>query len=206
MWRINNGTSYNSFFYWTPAEFYSDTAASDPADTSGAVVGVLDKNGIVRKVRASGHQIIMSGIPSIRTKLRNIRQRYPIHPLAGDKDVGLASARALKHMFTTKQSEVLLQSELNIPSSTLPFWINPSTTARHFHRMNVVGINIDRWVSNTTTLVTTEQENGHTHRLKILRTLDKSSGEYTYQLIDCDGFGPTCADGHSKICLTDDLC
>lgn len=49
-----------TYFYRTPVEFFTPTAdvEIDPADTDKGAVGVLDRNGVVRKVRASGHWIV----------------------------------------------------------------------------------------------------------------------------------------------------
>jgi len=47
----------------------------DEADTSGGVTGVLDSEGNVQQVRASGHWIMF---PKIKGFPQEIRQRYPV--------------------------------------------------------------------------------------------------------------------------------
>lgn len=51
------GSALQLYYYWTPTEFFGNATGGDLADTSGDIVGVLDANGVVRKVRASGHYV-----------------------------------------------------------------------------------------------------------------------------------------------------
>ena len=76
-----NGTRPN-IFYITPKEFFegAEEPDRDPADTSKGVVGVLDEEGVVREVAASGTRIFLPDIPGIG----KIRLRYPIAPLHYD--------------------------------------------------------------------------------------------------------------------------
>ncbi|XP_064645723.1 uncharacterized protein LOC135499028 [Lineus longissimus] len=78
-----NGTNSNTY-YMTPVEFFSTTQnkEQDSADTGTKShgVGVLDRNGTVRSVVASGHNIILPHIPGVG----KIRQRWPIAPLHGE--------------------------------------------------------------------------------------------------------------------------
>lgn len=199
-----NGSALQLYYYWTPTEFFGNATGGDLADTSGDIVGVLDANGVVRKVRASGHYILFPTIPGVG---KAIRQRYPIAPLSFSKNPGFMNARALKHLLATKQNQ-LLDQKLNIGKASLPLWTNPSTKGnRHFHRVDIGSNVVDSWdlgKTNKTTVVS-EQEDGHTHQLTIQRTANPAGG-YIYTLLDCDGLGATCPDGHFKMCLTDNSC
>ena len=68
-------------YYQTPVEFFNARDKNeDAADTTPVKpIGVLDKNGNVRQVTASGHYITLPEIPGIG----RIRQRYPIMPVHG---------------------------------------------------------------------------------------------------------------------------
>lgn len=85
-----------SLFYRTPVEFFEAGQAMtpDPADTSGSGKGmcVLDPNGVVRRVAASGHHVF---IPSIGGGVGSLRQRYPIMPLHVDGATGYKETKAL---------------------------------------------------------------------------------------------------------------
>lgn len=64
--------------------------------------------------------------------------------------------------------------------------------------------------------------NGHTHTFRITATLvlfltwlfltpsteayAQVGDNYQYTVVDCDNNGPTCLDGHTKVCETDDQC
>ena len=58
--------------------FFRDQTDTNPADTGKDVVGVLDRNGEVKKVRAAGTRIFLPSIPGVG----EIRLRYPVHPVS----------------------------------------------------------------------------------------------------------------------------
>ena len=69
-----NGT-YNRLYFRTPNEFYTGLEVdTDAADTSGGSYGVLDKDGTLRSVRASGIRVHLPNIEGVGI----LRQRYPI--------------------------------------------------------------------------------------------------------------------------------
>ena len=86
-----NGTN-SAVYYMTPKEFYAGNERDDPADTTKGVVGVLDKNGEVRSVMASGHRIFIPSIPAVG----EIRQRYPVMPIHGKGQTVFKELQALK--------------------------------------------------------------------------------------------------------------
>ena len=76
-----DGVRYN-IFYITPEEFFQGAGEPDPdpADTSKGTVGVLDQEGVVRNVMASGTRIFLPDLPDIG----KIRLRYPVAPVHSD--------------------------------------------------------------------------------------------------------------------------
>ncbi|XP_041361296.1 uncharacterized protein LOC121377385 [Gigantopelta aegis] len=85
----------SKYYYKTPVEFFhGGEVQKDAADTAKGQVGVLDPQGNVRKVVASGHRIFF---PSI-TGLGVIRQRYPIMPVHGEGSAVWKELNALKEM------------------------------------------------------------------------------------------------------------
>lgn len=69
-------SSYLFSIIRTPIEFYSGTTEHDAADTARNAVGVLDKNGQVKKAAPTGFRIMTPKIPDVGV----IRLRYPIFP------------------------------------------------------------------------------------------------------------------------------
>ena len=88
-----NGTNSN-IYYMTPQEFYDGDERDDPADTTKNVVGVLDGNGEVRAMRASGLRIFLPSIPGVG----EIRQRYPVMPIHGEGQTVFKELQALKEI------------------------------------------------------------------------------------------------------------
>ena len=82
----------SAIYYQTPQEFFNGDERDDPADTTQGVVGVLDKNGEIRSVRASGHRNFIPSIPGVG----EIRQRYPVMPIHGEGQTVFKELQALK--------------------------------------------------------------------------------------------------------------
>jgi len=62
-----------SLRFVTPESFYSGgNEETDPADTSGGVMGVVDPTGVLRETRAAGHWV---HFPAIKGFKHSIRQR-----------------------------------------------------------------------------------------------------------------------------------
>ena len=87
-----NGTN-SKVYYLAPQEFFDgDERDEDPADTTQGVVGVLDSNGEVRAMRASGHRIYIPSIPGVG----ETRQRYQVMPIHGEGQTVFKELQALK--------------------------------------------------------------------------------------------------------------
>ena len=94
---LTSATAYdgvNSRFYGiTPTFFYQRAEETViAADTTGGVMGVLARNGWVRKVRASGHRIVMRGIRGVG----DVRQRWPIMPLHVNGNAMMKAIQAMR--------------------------------------------------------------------------------------------------------------
>ena len=90
--KAYNGANTQKYFN-TPSEFYkgAGSGGTDPADTTGGDVGVLDPNGIVRSCRASGFYIHLPEIDGIGS----VRIRYPIAPVTVEGDTVYKEVQAL---------------------------------------------------------------------------------------------------------------
>jgi len=190
--------SENERFYWTPSEFFEDESTTE-------TVGVMDANGVVRSVRASGIRTIL---PKIKGVPQLIRQRYPIPPLSFNKNFGVMNAKALKHIFSTNQSEELIKSELHLPQPDLWIWTSMSNNSAvpHWHRVDITEKMRKIWDQNETAriVIPSGKANRHFHTLTITRL--KGPNGFTYTLVDCDKKGSVCVDGHTKFCFTDKSC
>jgi len=189
-----SSASPNGFFYWTPTELFETDSTT--------TVGVIDKNGVIQRVRASG---IYTFLPSLAGSSSHIRLRYPIAPISWNKNLGYMSAKALKHMYSENQADNLVTSDLHLLTAIATLYSDRSTvaTGTHFHRLDVPGDTVNGWNKNASAILTviTENEQGHFHTLKLTRS--KGPNGFSYTIVDCDGKGKVCVDGLSKICLND---
>eukprot|EP00056_Hartaetosiga_gracilis_P010237 m.150073 g.150073 ORF g.150073 m.150073 type:complete len:1083 (+) comp13278_c0_seq1:52-3300(+) len=200
-----NGSATNSFFH-TPAEFFSSSSDSDvdAADTSTGTVGNLDHNGNVQRVRSSGHWILFPEIDGFDYR---IRQRYPIMPLhsAGSSTwkelkalqeltVGLSSSEDTSYLngldeFFEEKNGVRLE---------LLFTSNADVGA-HSHHVTVAGADLNELRAGRTVTLSTTQDNGHTHTVKVSRTsLVSLNGRktYKYNMLQCDSAVSVLLDGN----------
>ena len=83
----------NRKFYQTPIEFFAgDVKGRSAADTVRKSVGVLDRRGKLRKMKASGTRVFLPNIPGVGT----LRTRYPIVPVHGEGSAVWKELEALK--------------------------------------------------------------------------------------------------------------
>ncbi|CAL1547339.1 unnamed protein product [Lymnaea stagnalis] len=115
-----NGT-FSGLYYRTPTEFFSGgEVGSSPADTVKGSVGVLDKNGTVRSLSASGIRIFLPNIPGVGV----LRTRYPITPIHGESSGVWKELNALKDIVMKLSSNEKFLVE-KVPRAPLP-----TTTAK----------------------------------------------------------------------------
>ncbi|XP_070209272.1 uncharacterized protein [Littorina saxatilis] len=95
-----NGTN-SRHFYHTPAQFFrsGNEVNSDPADTVKGVVGVLDPNGKVRSVVASGVRIFLPEIKGVGV----LRTRYPVMPVYAEGSTIWKELEALRDVVMNMQ-------------------------------------------------------------------------------------------------------
>jgi len=73
-----NGT-HSKAYYFTPVEFFAGNEVShDPADTTKAATGVLDRQGNLRLMKSSGMRTILPNIAGVGS----LRMRYPLMPVS----------------------------------------------------------------------------------------------------------------------------
>ena len=97
---LTRATAYdgvNSRFYGITPTFFFNQAEETmvAADTTGGEMGVLARNGWVRRVRASGHRIVMRGIRGVG----DVRQRWPIMPLHVNGNAMMKAIQAMRDHF-----------------------------------------------------------------------------------------------------------
>jgi len=75
--KAYNGTHSKSYYY-TPVEFFQGAeVAHDPADTTKAATGVLDRHGNLRLMKSSGIRTVLPNIGGVGS----LRTRYPLMPV-----------------------------------------------------------------------------------------------------------------------------
>ena len=205
--KAYDGTRYN-IFYNTPEELFmgSEEPERDPADTSKGVVGVLDQQGKVRRVVASGTRIHLPNIPGVG----KIRTRYPISPLHDDGNTIFKEVQALKDivMRMNKYSHMLREQ----PSGgngggdggdpMYKFTMGMSTRdppGLHTHEFEVPRSEVESMMTKGTTYeVETDLANGHEHTLVIRYDKNAAKNHWVIQSCDSNNF---CWDGHPMFVL-----
>ncbi|KAH3866832.1 hypothetical protein DPMN_029955, partial [Dreissena polymorpha] len=197
-----NGT-FNKLYYRTPAELFADGRAVDHsnADTAKGVVGVLDPQGNVRKVVASGTRIILPNIEGVG----QIRTRYPIMPFHSDGQQTRKELDALKDMVMNMakygplfETEPTTLSLANQTYNNQPHLLKVAPTSRdppgyHDHEINIVQSDLNELKQGQTIrAILTSVDNGHQHSVDV--SMD-SHGHFV--MASCDGMAH-CWDGHSN--------
>ena len=181
------GTSAKQYFQ-TPEEFWDGgEVGSNAADTSRGVVGVLDGDGTVQRMSASGVRIILPDIG----ELKAVRQRYPIAPIHGEGNAVWKAMDAIKdvlldpYRYTHMYRYASLRTDLSTDKNVTP----------HYHRIILTAGEKTRLDDGEDVLVTTREADGHTHSiiLKFVRPLQ------VYRMVSCDGQAKRCSDGHRHI-------
>jgi len=190
-----NGTA-TSAFYRTPAEFFTgaNLTDTDPADTSGEAVGVLDeKTGQVRKVMASGSWTVLPEIAG----LGRLRQRYPILPVHSHGGTAWKELKALEEIIRFSSSDVSLSA---MHDELFGITLLLSMGSGHQHSIHIASDKLAKLVDGETVEVWSSQANGHSHRVKFLR--DSDGG---FRIVQCDGHAASegCADGHRSLTKVD---
>ncbi|CAH1788966.1 unnamed protein product [Owenia fusiformis] len=196
--KAYNGTNHR-VYYQTPIEFYTGAAGEgDAADTAEDAVGVLDPEGNVRKVAASGTYILLPDIPGVGT----LRQRYPIMPIHEEGSAIYQEMEAVRDLVHESKTYHSLYREMpefeNIdevtpePYEAITLETGIATSSPHAHLVQLTAEDVEAVRNDGIVDVTTSPKNGHSHSLKVTF----SAGEYI--IWSCDG-NVSCRDGHPRI-------
>lgn len=157
-------------YYMTPSEFYSGgTGISDPADTSKRGAGVLDENGNIVKVEASGIPILYQNIDGVGS---NIRARHAIYPTHDEGNPSWKELKALEAVQLTGDQAMTA----SVREEALGIKFELTFASGHVHTIQVPGHILvtklakegDTWVASSSL------NNGHEHQVTIKRGKDNA--------------------------------
>ena len=204
-----NGTNSKDY-YLTPVQFFSGGEVDkDTADTTRSSVGVLDRNGAVRSLKASGIRILLPEIRDVGV----MRTRYPVMPVHAEgspiwkevealRDVVMDMHKYLRYFQAqpgltindTAPPEPELRHVLLSTSSS-----NPAPVGLHAHTLQLTEEQAARLMRKPKKriLVRTSEENGHSHLLAV--KFDKDKQRFYYS--QCDS-SARCFDGHPTVLVS----
>lgn len=198
--KAYNGT-HNKLYYRTPVEFFSSKGSvdHDRADTAKGSVGVLDQQGQVRQMVASGIRIMLPKIEGVG----RIRTRWPIVPIHAEGQHTRKELEALKDMVMNMPTYSTLFEEMptSVSQANKLFMetehlLKIPPTSRdppglHDHDLVIHEYDIESMKQgNTVKGVLSSISNAHQHSVDI-----KMTGNNTYIMTSCDGMA-RCWDGH----------
>lgn len=196
--KAYNGTN-SKYYYFTPAEFYSTAkpGETDRADTDKGAVGVLDRNGVMKKVVTSGTHISLPEIEGVGS----LRMRWPIVPIHMEGSSTGKELFALKemvnHMSTYASYFVEPPSATSGAHTNLPDghfvtqYTHRDPPGFHRHDIYVSHEEMSSLAAGHTVSVFTSTDQGHEHTIDM--GFNKTSG--VYHIVACDSL-PHCWDGH----------
>ncbi len=203
-----NGTN-SKVYYLTPNDFFTadGEVGRDPADTVRNAVGVLDRNGDVKLVRASGTRIFIPNIPGAGV----LRQRYPIMPVHGEGEPVWKEMEALKDILLEPKKFSYMFRENIKPTPPRGDDSNdnneddeglylktskslPTPVGEHEHFITFTAEEWKELKSGKCLNTETTEANGHSHAVKV-RCVRKCS---RFVLVKCDG-KRNCFDNHRRI-------
>jgi hypothetical protein len=202
--KAYNGSRTN-IFYRTPEAFFGDgEAAGDPADTSKGTVGVLNRDGEVVRVVASGTRIFLPEIGNLGI----LRTRYPINGVYDDGNSAFKTAEAVKDIVLNQQKYAHMMNELPPGGGTggdpvdkmVEFAMGQSTSrdppGQHIHHFSLLQSELDdmKEETGTTRDVDTSENNGHSHMLVV--KWDSSISQFVADTCDNQA---DCWDEHSRV-------
>ncbi|CAH1800447.1 unnamed protein product [Owenia fusiformis] len=193
--KAYNGTN-SKVYYLTPQEFFTgDTIGKDPADTARGSAGVLDKQGVVRAVRASGMRIFFPNIPGVGT----LRQRWPIMPVHGEGSAVWKELEAIKDiLFNPQKYRHMYPDGGNVVppvDGDLTLQVAYTTSdppGPHSHIVTLTEQQAQDVRNGQSVVAFTSEDNSHQHQITIRYQTNPSS----YFIAKCDGVD-TCWDRHA---------
>ncbi|XP_013398935.1 uncharacterized protein LOC106165315 [Lingula anatina] len=191
----------NALYYQTPVEMFARKQRGDTADTGRYGVGVLDKNGVVRTVDASGFRVKLN-----IADVGEIRQRWPIMPASVEGSTIMKEIDALKDMVMDQQRYINMyrESPLALATGTTMAPVTADQTletslstsaviSQHSHTLVLDADSIQRMKDGAKIAVRTSTDNGHFHELKVFY----NSSIDRFQMFKCD-LQNHCWDGHDS--------
>lgn len=197
--KAYNGT-HSKLYYKTPVEMFQGGEVNvDVADTAKGAVGVLDQNGVMRKVVASGTRIFIPNIPGIGP----MRTRYPIMPVHGEGGAVWKELDALKDIMMNQQTYIHMfeKPPLSVQSVAHAQHVDDheysmdhatrTPPGDHTHYVYLTDVELAGLKNGTLSVKKqTSQSNNHSHELVI--GYNNTTG---YVYVTCDD-KPMCWDGH----------
>ncbi|KAK7100199.1 uncharacterized protein [Littorina saxatilis] len=203
--KAYNGT-HSKCYYITPAEFFDGKeVGSDAADTTRGSVGVLDRKGGVRLVKASGVRIFLPEIQGLGV----LRTRYPIMPVYAEGSPIWKELEALREVvmnmnkykkyfksvppFAPADPATLEQEEEDDKVVLRLSESNPEPVGLHDHTLSLSVMEYKQLTMKSRSLdLVTSMENGHSHAVTV--DFDETTGKF--RITQCDE-RYRCFDGHS---------
>jgi len=194
-----NGT-HSKFFYHTPVDFFKPIGkGDDKADTAKGALGVLDKDGVVRRVTASGTRILLPEIPGVG----KVRLRYPIVPVHGESSQVWKEFAALKDITLRPNTYRSMYFEEpkpitgnEKPIADVNYETSPSTKdppGLHTHIVTLSQADMEEMKTGAILNFITSEDNSHDHSVDV--AYRKVNDKDTYYIVKCDGKA-SCWDGH----------
>ncbi|XP_013410914.1 uncharacterized protein LOC106174068 isoform X1 [Lingula anatina] len=199
-----DGTN-NAFYYHTPVEMFYTNGDRDAADTVRyRGVGVLDRQGEIKSVDASGFRIELN-----IDGAGEIRQRWPIMPVSVEGSTIMKEIEALKDMVMEQRKYISLYRELpialasdnatdyaptlrDIELETTVATEDPPGPHTHMVRLTADHIKIMKEDGRAVTVMTST-DFGHFHQLRV-RYVKRCD---CFRISKCDNQRGGCWDGHS---------
>lgn len=194
-----NGTNSRKYFV-TPEAFFSGIeVGGDAADTvRRGSVGVLDKNGVLRRTRASGTRIFFPPIHGVGT----LRQRYPIMPVHGEGASVWKELAALEDMIMMSQTNSHMFREVLSTTSDqggsgpvvyvkpIKLQMTASTNAqitRHTHEIHLTAEQVMRLKNGELVNAVSSTSVGHQHSVQLKFDNNKQSAIFGFLIVKCEG-------------------
>jgi len=183
-------------FYQTPIEFYGNSSAAgqkDAADTTVPLAGVLDPNGVIRKVAASGTWIHLPPVDGGIGPENGMRTRFPVFPMHVEGNTAWKEIKAFQAVELTGDTAMssLIREEATGARFELTF------ANGHAHTLQIDGHSLVTALKyeGDQAEFTTSIDNGHDHMVTIRRVQDGM-----FEMISLDPEEP-----HRLLALTDSV-
>ena len=209
-----NGTN-DKLYFLTPVEFFKGREINPgAADTSRNSIAVLDQNGTMRLVRASGHRIIFPTIEGVGV----MRQRFPIMPVHAEGSAIWKELDALRTIVMNPKKyakyfheqatapetgdSVDAASHSKTQETGVYFEMQRSRsrkTTSHKHTVHISDDDYTKLRKGEPVTVETSENNMHSHKIQIRYVLKQGAHRtrYKYMVEKCD-MVDVCWDGHGK--------